>query len=80
MSNRDGIGARVRVEAGGKMLVREVTRTASFAGSVLPVAHFGLGGVASVDRLEVRWPSGRSTVERNVEADRVLLVREPDDG
>jgi len=78
-SNRDGIGARVLVEAGGRVLRREVTRTASFAGSVLPVAHFGLGRVASVDRLEIRWPSGRLTVERDVEVDRLILVRETDD-
>jgi len=78
-TNRDGIGALVRVDAGGRVHRREVTRTASFAGSVLPVAHFGLGRVASVDRLEIRWPSGRSTVERDVEVDRLVLIREPDD-
>jgi hypothetical protein len=75
-SNRDGIGARVIVESGGRRQIREVTRTASFAGSTLPVAHFGLGPSAVVDRLEVHWPSGRTTVRRNIEADRKLLVRE----
>ncbi len=78
VSNRDGIGASVLIDAGGRWQRREVTRTASFAGSVLPVAHFGLGQVAVVDRLEIRWPSGRSTVEHDVEVDRLIFVREPD--
>ena len=78
-SNRDGIGARVTVVAGGRQQHREITRTASYAGSVLPVAHFGLGQVALIDRLEIRWPSGSRTVDENLESDRLIVVREPEE-
>jgi hypothetical protein len=76
-SNRDGIGARVTLEAGGRRQVREVTRTASFAGGVLPVVHFGVGTATVIDTLEVRWPSGLSLAERAVAADQHLVLREP---
>jgi hypothetical protein len=74
--NRDGIGATVLIEAGGRTQRREVRRSASFAGSVLPVVHAGLGAETTVARLEVRWPGGATTVLEDVPADRVLAVQE----
>jgi hypothetical protein len=41
-------------------------------------AHFGLGAAAAADRLEVRWPSGRIDVLRNVSAGQILTIREGD--
>ena len=77
VSNRDGIGARVRVKAGG----REQCRTVSTAGSYLASndvrAHFGLGASLVVDEVEVRWPSGRMQRLKAVKADRMLTLREP---
>jgi hypothetical protein len=75
-SNRDGIGARVTITAQGRRQMRAVTRTASFAASTLPVAHFGLGPATKVDRLEVRWPSGARALREGLDADRVIVVRE----
>jgi hypothetical protein len=43
---------------------------------VLPVAHFGLGRAESVLRLEVRWPSGRQTLLRDLPVNQVLTIRE----
>jgi hypothetical protein len=74
-ANRDGIGARVVLEAAGRRQIREMSRTASYAGSTLPVAHFGLGAAAA-GRVEVRWSSGRITVRENVQANRTLRIRE----
>ncbi len=79
-SNRDGIGARVTVSAAGRRQARQITRSSSFAGSTLPVAHFGLGSSARVDRLEVRWPSGARVVREGIDADRELVIREADGG
>ena len=60
----------MRIESGGRSQVREITRTASFAASTLPVAHFGLGEAARVDRLEIRWPgSGTTQIFEPVELD-----------
>jgi len=76
-SNRDGIGARVGVTVGGREQVREVRRSAPYAGSVLPRAHFGLGEHTSIERLTVRWPSGARTDLTDVKADQVLTIEEP---
>jgi hypothetical protein len=77
-SNRDGIGARVSIEAGGRTQIREIRRDCSYAASTLPIAHFGLGALRTVDRLEVRWPSGRTSVEKDVAANQRITLKEPD--
>jgi hypothetical protein len=75
-SNRDGLGALVTIEMEGRRQIRQITRNASFCGSTLPVAHFGLGGGSVVERLEVRWPAGGRSVLEHVGANRQLLIRE----
>jgi enediyne biosynthesis protein E4 len=57
-SNRDGIGARIRVKAGSRILVDEVRSGSSFISNNDMRVHFGLGAVTKVDWVEVRWPSG----------------------
>jgi hypothetical protein len=79
-SNRDGIGALVSISAGGRRQARQITRTASFAGSTLPVALFGLGESMTIDRLEVRWPSGARSVREDLAVDRQVTVREAEGG
>lgn len=72
-SNRDGIGAVVRV---GKQ-VNEASATHGYASSSLAGVHFGLGDAARAPEVEVRWPSGVVQVLKDVAADRVLKVVEP---
>jgi hypothetical protein len=56
-SNRDAIGARIALQAGGRRQYREVSGGSSFG--CLPLEqHFGLGDLTTVDSLEIRWPSG----------------------
>jgi enediyne biosynthesis protein E4 len=57
-SNRDGIGARVTVSAGGKSRVDEVRSGSSYASSSDMRVHFGLGQTDKIDSVQVRWPSG----------------------
>jgi len=76
-ANRDGIGARVTIETGGRRQVREIRREVGYAGSTLPIAHFGLGAATVVERIEVRWPSGRTTSLEQVSANRRLALEEP---
>ena len=58
-SNRDALGASVRLTAGGKTMTRFVEAGSGYASqSMLPV-HFGLGGAEAVEAVEVRWPSGQ---------------------
>ena len=57
-SNREAIGAQVRLTAGGLTQLRFIDGGNSFAGQSSRRLHFGLGKAAKLDKLEVRWPSG----------------------
>ncbi len=76
-SNRDGIGARIRIATGQGQQFRTVTTASSYLASNDPRAHFGLGGSATVDTVEIEWPSGKRQSIKAVNADQVLTVREP---
>jgi hypothetical protein len=77
-SNRDGLGARVTVKAGGVVQTRwNDGKSGYLAQSVMPL-YFGLGGAEKVDEVEVLWPSGRrQTVTEGIALDHTLEVREP---
>jgi hypothetical protein len=57
-SNRDGIGAKVTLTAGGRKYVQEVRSGSSYISSSDLRLHFGLGESKSIDAIEVRWPNG----------------------
>lgn len=74
--NRDAIGAWVELSAGGETQRRQVMPTRSFLSQVeLPVT-FGLGPVAQIERLEIRWPDGSTQSLTNVKPDTTLVVEE----
>ena len=76
-SNRDGVGARVTVQAGGKRLTREVAAGDGYASQSMLRLHFGLGGARRIDELTVRWPaSGIVQRFRNVAAGRIVRITE----
>jgi enediyne biosynthesis protein E4 len=76
-SNRDGIGARVEIVAGGKRQTAERVAGSGYLSQNEERLHFGLGSAATVDRLVVRWPSGREQTLEKVAADHVVTVEEP---
>jgi hypothetical protein len=76
-SNRDGIGARIKVTAGGAVQYSHVSFAAGYASSSAGPTHFGLGASKSADLVEIRWPSGITQELRNVSADRVVKIKEP---
>lgn len=75
-SNRDGIGAEVKVVAGGLAQVDEVRSGGSYLSSSDLRVHFGLGAATAIDRLEVRWPSGKMEVVTSPPVDRILAIKE----
>jgi enediyne biosynthesis protein E4 len=75
-SNRDGVGARVIVEAAGSRQVSQRLGGGSFLSASDPRLHFGLGPATRVDRLEVRWPSGRVDSYKGLDADKRYRLRE----
>src|SRR5258708_32938748 len=75
-SNRDGIGARVELEAGGLRQIDEVRSGGSYLSQSDLRLHFGLGAATRVSRITVRWPSG--TVDRvsGIPAHRQVVIEE----
>ena len=77
-SNRDAIGAEVRLHAGGNTQLRLQTGGIdSFDQHARPL-HFGLGDQPLVQRIDISWPSGEQTVLTEIEPNRILRVTEPD--
>jgi hypothetical protein len=85
-SNRQGIGARLtatvegKPPAGPRSLVRELYPLNSFRSQMPSMVHFGLGDATRVDRLTIRWPSGKVQELTDVAADRHIVVDEDKDG
>lgn len=57
-SNRDAIGARVRLSIAGKTMTRQVEAGSGFAAEAMLPVHFGLGQAMKIEAVEVTWPSG----------------------
>jgi enediyne biosynthesis protein E4 len=77
-SNRDGIGARVKVVAeGGVEQWNQVTTAVGYASASEPTVQFGLGGSRVASRVEVQWPSGERQVLTDVDGDKVVTITEP---
>jgi enediyne biosynthesis protein E4 len=75
-SNRDGIGARLKLTAGDLVQYASVRSGESYLSGNDPRVHFGLGQKSKIDELEIRWPSGQVDRLRNVPADRILTAEE----
>ena len=76
-SNRDGIGARIKVVAMDLVQFDQMSTTAGYASSSAGPVHFGLGKNPVADLVEIRWPSGIVQTLTNVAGDRVMRIREP---
>jgi len=78
-SNRDAMGARIKLRAGGISQMREIAGGGSYLSQSDLRAHFGLGRNTSAETVDVRWPSGLHQVFRNVAADQFYLLVEGKD-
>jgi hypothetical protein len=76
-SNRDGIGARIKVTAGTATQYNHVSFAAGYGSASAVPTHFGLGTAKSADLVEIRWPSGIVQELKNVQIDSVVTVEEP---
>jgi hypothetical protein len=72
-SNRDAIGARIRIGQQSN----QMTTNVGYASSSHSGVHFGLGKLKQVDRVEIRWPSGVEQILTNAGVNQVLEVSEP---
>ena len=80
LSNRSGIGARVRVFWGDKEQVQEVSGGSGYAAQNQRCLHFGLGRDAKVDSVEVQWPSGQVQSLYTPETRRMHRIEEMSSG
>lgn len=76
-SNRDGIGARIVLEAGGIEQVREQRGGMHRCSQNHMRIHFGLGENTKVDKIVIHWPSGILQTIDNTNADQILRAKEP---
>ena len=76
-SNRDGIGARVELYAGGKRFMQERVAASGYLSQNEDRLHFGLGAATVVDKIVVHWPSGHEQTLEKQAVDRVLTIEEP---
>jgi hypothetical protein len=76
-SNRDGIGATVRVQSETGEQVRYLTLSRGYMASGEPLVHFGLGDAQEVKNLSVLWPSGHRQTFENLKANNHYTITEP---
>jgi enediyne biosynthesis protein E4 len=75
-SNRDGIGAKITLRAGGRNYVDEVRSGSSYISQNDLRVHFGLGATTRIDYVEVRWPSGLVERFENVPEEGIRTLTE----
>ena len=75
-SNRDGIGAEVRVRVGNQTQRDQRRSGSSYLSGSTPYLHFGLGDAKVADRVEVHWPSGRIDHLDSVRGNQTLTIIE----
>lgn len=76
-SNRSAIGAEARVFWNGQQQLQQVSGGSGFCSQNQRRLHFGLGRATAVDRVEIRWPSGRKQTVTAPKVDQILKVKEP---
>ena len=73
--NRNGLGAMAELHYdGGKLQVYENTPYRGYLSTIQNIGHFGLGAVASVDSVIIKWPNKKMQLLRNVASDQLLKV------
>ncbi|HEY3964208.1 MAG TPA: CRTAC1 family protein [Planctomycetaceae bacterium] len=75
-SARQPVGAIVHLTAGGAVQMRQFKGGGSYASSSDPRLFFGIGGSTLIERVEINWPSGRTSTRKNVNANRWLTIIE----
>jgi hypothetical protein len=80
-SNRNGLGAVVKVTAGGTTYTQVMDGNSGYLSHSVYPLYFGLGTAERVDRIDIVWPSGkRQTVQAPIKINSRVEVREPEGG
>ena len=76
-SNRDGVGSRIKITAGGKVQTAQKKSTTGYLSQNDSRIHFGLVKNDIVEKIEIKWPSGKFQILENVKANQILTIKEP---
>jgi enediyne biosynthesis protein E4 len=76
-SNRDGIGARIKMVTSSATQYNHMTTSVGYASSSDGPVHFGLGADARAQTIEIVWPSGQTQILKDVAVDQVIHIQEP---
>jgi enediyne biosynthesis protein E4 len=79
-SNRDAIGAEVKLTTAAGSQFATVTTASSYLSASDRRVHFGLGSEAVAQSIEIRWPSGIVQTLKDIKADQILQIDEPANG
>lgn len=76
-SNRDGIGSRVKITSGGKVQTAQKKSTTGYLSQNDSRLHFGISKNEIVERIEIKWPSGKVQTLEHIKANQILTIKEP---
>jgi len=76
-SNRDGLGAIVKVTAGGSTYTKVYDGDSGYLSHSLYPLYFGVSGADRVDRIEVQWPSGKKQLVEAPKINSTIEIKEP---
>lgn len=76
--NTKGFGVQVRLVLEDEQLIQRLQPTRGFLGSSEPLLHFGLGDMATIPRMEVTWPDGKTQLLTNVKANQRIEIKHAD--
>ena len=77
-SNRDAIDATVTISSGGQKQLAQKKSTSGYLSQGDPRLHFGIGQNTVVEKIEIRWPSGKVQEMNDVPANQILKIVEPE--
>jgi len=77
-SNKDGIGSRIKLLAGGKLQTAQKKSTTGYLSQNDSRIHFGLLKNETVEKIEIKWPSGKLQILDNIKVNQILTVEEPE--
>jgi hypothetical protein len=76
-SNPAGYGALIELSANGKTYAEECRCPTGFLSQGDSRVHFGVGKAAGIERIQIKWPTGKVQTLTNVKVDQILQVTEP---
>ena len=76
-SNRDGIGSRIKISAGNKVQTAQKKSTTGYLSQNDARVHFGLATADIIDKIEIKWPSGKYQVLEDIKVNQILTIKEP---